>query len=83
MTIYRTLGWLGATLAIGSYLLLSNGYVGGEKKLYNFSQLVVGLFIGAEAYHNQNISLVILEVFWCLIALRAIVKKKRNNSDAK
>jgi len=70
----KVIGWVGTTLLIGVYALNAFGVISSVSLVYLFSNLVAAILLGIRVFADRNYSNVVLEIFWGLIALVAIVK---------
>ncbi len=70
----KIIGWAGTVLLIGVYALNSFGVISSVSLVYLFSNLIAAILLGIRVFADKNYSNVVLEIFWGLIALVAIVK---------
>lgn len=70
----KIVGWVGTTLLIGVYALNSFGVISSVSLIYLISNLIAAILLGIRVFADKNYSNVVLEIFWGLIALVAIVK---------
>ncbi len=70
----KIVGWAGTVLLIGVYALNSFGVISSISLVYLFSNLIAAILLGIRVFADKNYSNVVLEIFWGIIALVAIVK---------
>jgi hypothetical protein len=76
-----SLGWIGSFSYLFAYLLLSINKLRSDQKLYHALNIVGAIGLTVNALFIQDYPNVIVNVFWGMIALMAIlliVLKKRN-----
>jgi branched-subunit amino acid transport protein AzlD len=71
--IIEIYGWLGTFSVIGAYALVSFSFIESSSLVYQFLNLFGALGIVLSSYTKRNMQPVILNIFWGLIALIAIV----------
>ena len=65
---------MGATLLISAYILMSYGMLGSDRLTYHAMILLGALGFVVFSYRRRAHQTVVVNVFWVLIALLAIVK---------
>jgi hypothetical protein len=73
------LGWLGAALILGAYMLLSLGKVSSSSGAYQWTNLVGALGLAVNSYWNGAYPSVGLNVVWMAVGAYAIFKPRRDN----
>jgi hypothetical protein len=71
--IIEIYGWLGTISIIGAYALVSFSFIESSSLVYQVLNLFGALGIVFSSYMKKNMQPVILNIFWGLIALIAIV----------
>ena len=77
--IFDIFGWIGMTLVLLAYFLLSLGKV-SNGKLYQTLNLIAAIFMAIGLYPTKAWFSFTLQVIWGLVAMIAIIKmtKKKN-----
>ena len=70
----ETIGWLGATLILGSYGLLSLGIISGSSLIYHALVLAGSIGVAAISYRKKARQPMILNVIFAFFALIAIAR---------
>ncbi|MDP3966559.1 MAG: hypothetical protein Q8Q04_03445 [archaeon] len=70
----EVVGWIGMTLILLAYFLVSYGIVKGESLTYQLINLVAVFGTFYNAYYNKSKPLMTLQLVWGLIALISIIK---------
>ena len=60
-------GWVGAALILGAYLLISTGKVSGQSPLYQWMNVVGAAGFATNAWWHGALPVVALNVVWLLI----------------
>jgi hypothetical protein len=68
------LGWIGMSLILGAYFLVSYKFVKGDEFSYQIMNLVGSVFLFYNAYYSKSKPLMALQISWAIIAIIAIVK---------
>lgn len=76
-----SLGWVGSISYLLAYLLLSLNKLRSEQRLYHVLNIVGAIGLTVNAIFFQDYPNVIVNVFWGLIALMAILLIARKKSD--
>jgi len=76
---YEIVGWIGATLVLFAYLLVSTRKILPTSKKYQLMNLFGSLGIIVNALFHMAIPIVSLNIIWLLIALYGLISatKKR------
>lgn len=72
--IIEIYGWVGTVLIIGAYALVSFSFISSGSIIYQLLNFFGALGIILSSHVKRNMQPVILNVFWGLIALIAIIK---------
>ncbi len=67
------LGWIGMSLFVLAYYLLSSGRIKLDGLCYQWMNLFGAIFVGASVVYKQAWPALVLEVVWGAIALGALV----------
>lgn len=67
------LGWIGAFLIMGSYGLVSFGVLEARDISYQLMNMFGAFGIVISSYKNKDMQPVVINVFWIMIALFAII----------
>jgi len=81
MSFSNIIGSLGVTLLLVAFLLNLFRYIHQESKIYIFLNIIGA---GLSCYASVLISywpFVVLESIWCLVAVVALVRKRRSDPD--
>jgi len=73
--IYTIIGWVGATLIILAYFLLSTKKLKSDSIIYSLLNLFGGVGILISAFYAGLWPVVVLNIFWIGIAIFSIYKK--------
>jgi hypothetical protein len=73
--IIETIGWIGAVLVVGAYLLNMQGKLKAEEPSYIWANLVGGFFFVINTFYHHAYPSMIVNIVWVLIALMAIYNK--------
>jgi hypothetical protein len=76
-----SLGWIGSISYLLAYLLLSLNKLKSDQRLYHVLNIVGAIGLTVNAIFFQDYPNVIVNVFWGLIALMAILLIGRKKSD--
>jgi hypothetical protein len=71
--LYHLLGWIGSFAYLLAYLLLSLNKLKADQRLYHVLNIVGAIGLTVNAISFQDYPNVIVNVFWGLIALMAIL----------
>ncbi len=74
----HTVGWLGLILMLVSYYLLSKGKLDGRSNTYQYLNLVGAAALGVNAYTQEAWPILVLEIFWCYIAITTLSSIAKN-----
>lgn len=74
--ISNTLGWIGTTLFLVAYYLVSNKKIEATGKSFQLINLIGALCLGINVFHQQAWAALGLEVAWATIAILALTKKQ-------
>lgn len=71
----QIVGWLGTTLALLAYFLVSRNYVDGQSPVFQWMNLLgaIGLFI--YAFTEGSWPFVVIEICWGGVALFTLVRR--------
>ncbi len=72
--IFDLIGWVGVTLLLLAYILLSSGYVLGASYTYQGMALMGSVCITLEAWHKKDRQPVVLNIIFAIIAILAIIR---------
>ena len=75
---YDIVGWIGMILVLLAYALLSTNKI-KNGLLYQFLNLIAGIFMAIGLYPKNAWFSFTLQVIWSLVAIVAIIKIKRNS----
>jgi hypothetical protein len=67
-------GWIGAGLVVGAYLLLTTGKLKSTEKKYHLMNLFGSAFLGTNAVANGAIPLLAINLFMISIAIYGLTK---------
>lgn len=70
-------GWIGATLIVGAYALLSSGKVSGDSKLYHYMNIVGAVGFVVNSGWNGAYPSAALNVVWLGIGSYALLQRRR------
>ena len=77
MSIHEFIGWAGALLFIGAYLLLSIGKLRADKLPYQLLNILGGVCLVVNSVHTRDYPSVITNVIWAGIGVFAIYFNRR------
>jgi hypothetical protein len=70
-------GWIGATLIVGAYALLSSGRLSGDSKLYHYMNIVGAVGFVVNSGWNGAYPSAALNVVWLGIGSYALLQRRR------
>jgi hypothetical protein len=73
----EVVGWIGATLIISAYALLSSGKVSGDSKLYHYMNIVGAVGFVVNSGWNGAFPSAALNVVWIGIGSYALLQRRR------
>lgn len=65
----QAIGWVGMSLIVLAYFLISNQYVGGNSAVYQFMNFFGALGVGVNVFYQKAWPALALQVVWALIAI--------------
>lgn len=74
--MHTVVGWIGMILFLINYALVANNKLDATGKLYNLVQVIAAAAIAYSVLPAQAWPVIVLEAFFMLIGLIAILKKK-------
>ncbi|MCB9771884.1 MAG: hypothetical protein H6754_04985 [Candidatus Omnitrophica bacterium] len=74
--ISNTLGWIGTTLFLIAYYLVSNKKIDATGKSFQLINLAGALCLGINVFHQKAWAALGLEVAWATIAILALTKRR-------
>ncbi len=78
MSFYDLVGWVGATLVVVAYLLVSNKKVIGNNFWYQVMNLIGALGVGINAFHKQAWPSLGIQVVWAVIAVITLIQFRKS-----
>jgi hypothetical protein len=75
--IVSVIGWIGTSLILIAYYLISNQKVGPRSRSYQWMNLFGAIGLAVNAYANSAWPVFGLELAWALIAVKALVRLSR------
>jgi hypothetical protein len=69
----NVIGWVAAFLIVSAYYFLSTDLISKTSLTYNLLNLIGGIGLAYRVYIDRNWSNFILEIIFCLIALKSII----------
>jgi len=75
-TLTQITGWVGTSLIVLAYFLVSSKKVSGDNKIYQTMNLFGAIGVGFNVFYQQAWPAVTLQVVWGIIAVVALVKKQ-------
>ena len=73
----EVIGWIGATLIVGAYALLSSRRLAGDSKLYHYMNIVGALGFVVNSGWNGAYPSAALNVVWIGIGGYALLQRRR------
>jgi hypothetical protein len=73
-TFTEVAGWYGVVAIVGAYALLSFGFIAANSLTYQLLNITGALGIVLDAWNQKDWQPMVLNIFWFLIALYAILK---------
>ncbi len=74
MNFIKIIGWLGTLILMATYTLNVFGVISAQSLVYLIPNLLAGVLLGVRVYNDRNYSNVLLEIFWIIVTLVAIVR---------
>lgn len=75
--LIQTVGWIGTCLIVLAYFLVSTKKVSGDSRLYQALNLFGAIGVGVNVFHQQAWPALALQVVWGIIAIIALLPKKK------
>lgn len=75
--LIQIIGWIGALLAISSYLLVSYKKVTGDSRIYQTMNLMASVCIGVNVFHMQAWPALALQITWAVMSINFLLKTKK------
>jgi len=72
-TFSNSIGWIGASLVILAYLLVSNNKISGRSRIYQFMNLAGAIGVGVNALYQRAWPSFGIQIAWGVIAIIAIL----------
>jgi hypothetical protein len=73
----EVIGWIGASLIVGAYALLSSGKVSGDSRLYHYMNIVGAAGFVVNSGWNGAYPSAALNVVWIGIGAYALAQRRR------
>ena len=73
--LIQTLGWVGTSLFVIAYYLISNKKLSADSKQYQWMNLIGAVCLGINVYYQRAWPALGLEVVWAAIAVAALLRK--------
>ncbi len=70
----KIIGWLGTLILMTPYTLNVLRVISAQSLVYLIPNLLAGVLLGVRVYNDRNYSNVLLEIFWIIVTLVAIVR---------
>jgi hypothetical protein len=74
--LVEIIGWVGMSLVVLAYYLVSHKNISGGSFIYQLMNLVGAIFVGINVYFNRAWSSFALQCVWAMIAIFSLIKKK-------
>jgi hypothetical protein len=68
------MGYSASTMYITAFFLVSQGFISGEKLMFNIMNLIGAIIFMVYAIIKKLIPVLILEIFWGGVAVLALIK---------
>ena len=72
--IYEYIGWIGVTLVLGGYALVSMGVLSGNSAYYHIFMLVGSLFVAAISLKQRSYQPAVLNICFFVLAAFALLR---------
>ncbi len=72
------LGWIGASLFVIAYFLISSKKVDSSNAYYHIINLVGAVLVGINVFYQEAWPVLALEVVWGTIALASLLKERKS-----
>tara|TARA_R110000803_G_scaffold152441_1_gene217495 strand:+ start:1213 stop:1479 length:267 start_codon:yes stop_codon:yes gene_type:complete len=72
-------GNIGVVILLTTYYLNVAGKVDSKGWQYNLANLIVAILLGINLYYKPNISSIIIEIVWFVIAAYGLINYRRNS----
>lgn len=82
-TWYQAAGWVGMSLVLGAFALLSSRRLDSDSARYQGLNAVGALFMVVSTWANRSWPSVALNVAWCAIGLLALISTLRARARTK
>ncbi len=74
----ETIGWIASILIVGAFALNSFGKIASTSKLYQFANLIGGIFFIVNTVYHKAYPSAVVNVVWVIIAVSALLKLKKS-----
>lgn len=71
--LFNIIGWIGATVYVVAYLLMSMRVISAHSKRFHALNLLGAIGVSIAAIYNNDTPSIVLNVVWGIIALSSIV----------
>jgi hypothetical protein len=71
------IGWLASILIVGAFALNSFGKIDATSKLYQFANLIGGIFFIINTIYHKAYPSAVVNVVWVIIAIVALLKLRK------
>jgi hypothetical protein len=73
-TVAEAFGWLGSSMLLGGYALLSLGIVDSSSLLYHSMSLIGGAGLAVVTFRHRAFQSVVVNIFFTILASVAIIR---------
>jgi hypothetical protein len=74
-------GNIGVVILLVNYYLNVAGKIDSKGWQYNLANMIVAALLGINLYYKPNISSIIIEIVWFIIAAYGLIKYYRDRND--
>ncbi len=74
----ETIGWIASFLIVGAFALNSFGKIAYSSKIYQFANLLGGVFFIINTVYHKAYPSAFVNVVWVIIAISALIKLRKS-----
>ena len=72
--VIQIFGWIGTTLIVIAYFLVSRQYLSSQSRVYQFLNLFGAIGVGANVFYQEAWPAVVLQIVWGVIAILSLIR---------
>ena len=72
--VIQIFGWIGTTLIVVAYFLVSRQYLSSQSRAYQFFNLLGAVGVGVNVFYQEAWPAVALQIVWGVIAIISLLR---------